>query len=113
LLLWLSAREPGYTEKYNSVEGLFGDFPHLVDEEMVETVASHCDAYAECVSVRGRPQQLTSRFTGKPTRVVVPGGRPLTENSYYPSPEMHEDAAALLSPICRGLLDGRLEQLRS
>lgn len=113
LLLWLSVREPGYTEKYDSVEGLFGDFPHLVDEEMVETVGSHCDAYAACVSVRGRPQQLRSRFTGKPTRVLVPGGRPMTENTYYPTPEMHQDAAALLRPICRRLLDRRLEQLRS
>jgi hypothetical protein len=80
---------------------------------MVETVRSHCDGYAACVSVRGRPQQLRSRFTGKPTRVLVPGERPTTGNSYYPSPEMHQDAAALLRPICQELLDRRLEQLRS
>jgi hypothetical protein len=110
LLLWLSVREPGYVENYDSVDELFGDFPHLVNEEMVETVSSDCDAYVECVSVRGRPQQLRNRFTGRPTRVVVRGGRDWTENPYYPTPEMHEDAAALLGPICRGLLNRRLEQ---
>jgi hypothetical protein len=113
VLLWFSVRKPRYTEKYDSVQGIFGDFPHLVNEEMIETIASHCDAYVECVSVRGRPQQLRSRFTGKPTRVLVPGRRPLSENTYYPSPEMHQDAAAVLRPICRDLLDRRLEQLRS
>ena len=113
VLLWLSVRQPGYTETYDSLDGLFGDFPHLVNEEMVDTVRAACDAYVECVSIRGRPQQLRSRFTGKPTCVVVPGGTDMTENSYYPTPEMHQDAAALLGPICRGLLDRRLEQLKS
>jgi hypothetical protein len=113
VLLWLSVREPGYVPKYDSVPGLFGEFPQLVNAEMVERVASHCDAYVECVSVRGRPQQLKNRFTDKPTRVVIPGDRPWAENHYYPTPEMHQDAAALLTPICQELLDRRLEQLRS
>jgi len=113
LLLWFSVREPAYTERYDSVPGLFGDFPQLVNEEMVESVASHCDAYAACVSARGRPQQLRNRFTGKPTRVVIPGDRPWSNNYYYPTPQMHQDAAALLAPACRRLLDHRLEQLRS
>ncbi len=109
VLVWLSVREPAYTEKYDSVEGLFGNFPHLVNQTMVETVASHCDAYAACVSIRGRPQRLRNRFTGKPTRVLVPGGGDMTENSYYPTPEMHQDAAALLGPICRELLDRQIK----
>lgn len=113
VLLWLSVREPRYTEKCDSAGGLFGDFPHLVNEEMNETVGSRCDATVECVSVRGLPQQLMSRFTGRPTRVLIPGGKLMTENIYYPSPEMHQDAAALLSPVCQGLMDRRLEQLRS
>lgn len=112
VLFWLSVREPGYTEKYDSVDELFGDFPHLVNQEMVETVKSDCDAYVECVSVRGRPHQLRSRFTGKPTRVVVPWGPDMTENTYYPTPEMHQDAGALLSPVCRAVLERGLERLR-
>ena len=113
VLLWLSVREPAYTESYESADELFGDFPHLVNAEMVETVRADSDAYVECVSVRGRPQQLRSRFTGKPTRVAIPGGPDWSENSYYPTPEMHEDAAALLGPICRRLLNRRVEQLGS
>lgn len=113
LLLWLSIREPSYTENYSSVDDLFSDFPHLVNQEMVQAVRSDCDGYAECVSARGRPQRLRSRFTGKPTHVVIPGGDDMTENIYYPTPEMHQDAAAVLGPIARSMLGSRIEQLRS
>jgi hypothetical protein len=106
VLLWLSIREPHYVEKYDSIHNLFGEFPHLVNDSMVEDIRSDCTAYVECVSARGRPQQLKSRFTGRPTRVLVPGEVPMTENSYYPTPEMHEDAAALLVPICQEIVDG-------
>jgi hypothetical protein len=34
-------------------------------------------------------------------------GALLTENRYYPSPEMHEDAAAMLIPVCREILEGK------
>jgi hypothetical protein len=106
VLLWFSIREPDYAEQYTDVRALFGEFPHLVNNEMVESVSSGCDAYAHCVTDRGRPQQLRSRFSGRPTRVMgVRGGDLLTENRYYPSPEMHQDAAAVLKPICQGFLD--------
>lgn len=111
VLLWLSVRDPDYDESYDSVGEMFGHFPHLVNREMVDVVASCCDAYVLCVSARGRPQQLTSRFTGRPTRVVVPDGPPWHENAYYPTPEMHQDAATLLTPVCQKLLRGRGEQL--
>jgi hypothetical protein len=29
----------------------------------------------------------------------------LLRNSYYPSPEMHDEAARLLLPVCRRLLE--------
>jgi hypothetical protein len=112
VLLWLSVREPGYTERYHSVGSLFGEFPHLVNAHMVEAARAESDGYAECVSVRGRPQQLRNRFTGKPTRVAVPGRTDMTVNDYYPTPEMAQDAATLLRPICRELLDRRLDQAR-
>src|SRR5437773_8852640 len=51
---------------------------------------------SECVSSRGIPQPLISRFTGTPT--TIEGRRDLNarwdgSNAYYPSPEMHLDAA--------------------
>jgi hypothetical protein len=66
-------------------------------------------AYAECVSLRGSPQPLVSRFTGRPVTVNPADDRldlavkPWAENRYYPSPEMHEDAARTLQAVCAEL----------
>ena len=65
--------------------------------------------YVECVSSRGSPQPLIDRFTGRPTTIDTSDDRPdftdvWTHNAYYPSPEMHQDAAARLEPLCRRLL---------
>ena len=65
---------------------------------MLAEVRPHAQAYVECVTTRGSPQQLRSRFTG----VAITG--PEAENHYYPSPEMHEDAARALQEICPRLL---------
>jgi Domain of unknown function (DUF6473) len=93
------------------VEGLMGDFPHLVDGPSVRRVAAACTAYAECLSARGMGQILVSRFTGKPIGEVehsalgdefskIPH---LSHNTYYPSAEMHEDARDVLLPVIQGL----------
>jgi hypothetical protein len=82
----------------------FGDFPQLVNRSMVEQVRPLADDYVECVSSRGSPQPLISRLTGEPASVAHRGDlRPGTQefNSYYPSPEMHEDAANALLEACR------------
>jgi hypothetical protein len=107
VLFWFAMREPDYRESYIHVSTLLGGFPHLVNREMLEAVKKEADEYVHCVTDRGMPQRLISRFTGKPAK-VDPGrsrkdlkGRLWTHNSYYPSPEMHEEAAALLIPACR------------
>jgi uncharacterized protein DUF6473 len=108
MLFWFSVREPEYLEKYDDVEGLLGRFPHLVNREMVEIVRSQCDAYVQCVTDRGLPQRLRSRFTGRPAPVPVRadlGRWWQAENRYYPSPEMHCEAADLLEAACRRFLD--------
>ncbi|MEA2626355.1 MAG: hypothetical protein QOD06_2400 [Candidatus Binatota bacterium] len=111
VLLWLSRRPPAYRERYSDVQALFGDFPQLVNEKMIAAVRHHADAYVECVTSRGSPQPLVSRFTGQPTTIdpsqaggVGRTSRPHAFNFYYPSPEMHEDAAAALEPTCDLLL---------
>lgn len=94
------------------VEGLMGDFPHLVDGGSVREVAAACQAYVECLSARGMGQRFVSRFTGRPvtelyhhalgaefTKLPV-----MTNNFYYPSAEMHEDARDLLAPEIRRML---------
>jgi len=111
ILLWFSKRAPDYQERHGSLNQLFGEFPQLVNRTMVEAVRSRCDGYVECVTSRGSPQPLLSRFTGLPVTVDPARDRPdlqagpaWTHNVYYPSPEMHEDAAAALQPALRPLL---------
>lgn len=110
VFFWFSKRTPSYPDDLTTVQTTFGEFPQLVNTWMVEEVRRKCAGYAECVSDRGSPQPLFSRFTGKPTTVDPVddrpdlGGQPAwSENLYYPSPEMHEDAAECLAPVLRDL----------
>jgi hypothetical protein len=97
VLFWFSRRGTDYTEDYASTFKLFGEFPQLVHTEMLAPLKARATSYVECVSARGTPQKLFSRFTGEPAT------EPHAFNAYYPSPEMHEDAADALEPVCRGL----------
>jgi hypothetical protein len=107
---WFSTRPPDYSESLRNVPKLFGAYPQLVNAEMVTRVRWNADHYVQCTSSRGLPHRLVDRFTGEPTAVEDPWtSAKWTENWYYPSPEMHEDAAAKLEPSCRvfaGLGDG-------
>ncbi|MAF14000.1 MAG: hypothetical protein CMI53_03860 [Parcubacteria group bacterium] len=109
ILFWFSKRKPDYKEKYTDVNKLFGEFPQLVNKQMVEQIKQFSDKYVECISYQGSPQLLSSRFTGKP--ITIDNSKihkiftsKFTHNSYYPSPEMNEDAAKLLEPICQKFL---------
>jgi uncharacterized protein DUF6473 len=97
ILFWFSERSPDYEESYSErrPRRLFGKFPHLVNRSMVEQVRPVSDEYVECISARGLPQRLVSRFTGEEVRY----------NRYYPSPEMHADAADALVEASRKYAD--------
>jgi hypothetical protein len=94
------------------VEGLMGDFPHLVDGNCVREVAAASSAYAECLSTRGMGQILVSRFTGQQISEIEHSALGdefaklphMTHNTYYPSAEMHEDARDALLPVVREVL---------
>ena len=104
ILFWFSQRTPDYEESYSDVHSLFGDFPQLVNRSMVERIRQLGDDYVECISARGLPQPLVSRFTGEPAFVMHRadlGAGTQEYNTYYPSPEMHADAADALLEICR------------
>ena len=104
VLFWFASRGPRYAQGWSNLADLFGAFPQLVNSDMVRKVRTRCDYYVECVTDRGIPQILTDRFTGARTSVSDPWtSAPWTKNWYYPSPEMHEDAAAALEPLCRML----------
>jgi len=108
ILFWFAQRTPDYDEEYSDVNGVFGSFPQLVDAATMAELAPHADGYVECVSSRGLPQPLFDRFTGEPTTMqdvaVELGGQRHTHNYYYPSPEMHEDAAKALLKPARSML---------
>jgi hypothetical protein len=102
ILFWFSTRQPDYTPRRDSVAGLFGAYPQLVDGEMLAQIRGLADHAVVCVTRRGLPQKLRDRFTGAPTVVSDEWtSQPWTENWYYPSPEMHEDAADALEPAAR------------
>ena len=111
ILFWFSVRTPKYDERHEPPAWrLFGEFPQLVNAEMVAELRGHADRYVECVSRNGLPQNIVDRngapaeflsHMKSPTEPVMSG-----ENTYYPSPEMHVEAAALLAPVCRMLLRG-------
>jgi hypothetical protein len=100
ILLWFSQRPPEYEENYDDVWAMFGKFPQLVNRPMVERIRELSDEYVECVSSRGWPQRLFSRFTGEPVSIDL-GGMSTEYDRYYPSPEMHVDAADALIEACR------------
>ena len=118
VLMWFSRRRPeqrtrrkfeAWWQRYDSATAMFGDYPQLVTRKMVEAVRGDVQHYVEAVTSRGSPQPLRSRFTGEPVLIDRKNDRPdlsgtFTHNAYYPSPEMHEDAAAALEPVCRALL---------
>jgi hypothetical protein len=106
VLLWFATRPPAYKQGWGDLSQLYGEFPQLVNPEMVSDVRSRCERYVECVTKRGLPQTLLDRFTGKRTAVTDPwtSGQ-WKKNWYYPSTQMHEDAAASLEPACRSLIE--------
>jgi hypothetical protein len=91
---------------------LFGQFPQLLDGCSIDQVASACAGYAECSSTRNQGHRLHNRFSGEPVEIDnaildprIPGQ--WTHNWYYPSPEMHEDAATALTTAVKELAQWR------
>uniref|UniRef100_UPI0030EBEA55 hypothetical protein n=1 Tax=Rhizorhabdus argentea TaxID=1387174 RepID=UPI0030EBEA55 len=75
----------------------------FVNSASVNEIRPLFDDYVECRSTRNYGYQLVSRFTGEPVEVdggsmaAYSEGVKWSTNHYYPSPEMHEDAADALT----------------
>ena len=90
------------------VHRMYGAFPQLVDAAIANEAAAMCTAAVNCVSERGMGAPLVNRQTGKPINPADYSGRAVEyvalatgRNDYYPSQEMHEDAAAALLEVVR------------
>lgn len=100
-LLWLSRRKPDYTPNYESVFGIGNHYPQLLDASTLDSFRGAFDAYAECAEPLGVPQAL---WHGDQVDATSRDEHGQLWNYYYPTPQMHDDAAAKLIPICRELL---------
>lgn len=115
IFFWFSERTPTFRPSFHSAPALLGRFPHLVDQNMIDTLRPLVDHYVECVSTRGRPQRLFSRFTGEQVTVDCTWDRKVPAdgdgegialysgvwktNRYYPTPEMQEDGCKALEEV--------------
>lgn len=117
IFLWYSMREPDYEIDWKELceqkgqldhEGsptgvlhcLWSDQHHMVDGPTASAAAAQCSDEARCISNRGMSAVLMNRHTGQPidSANYVDKGleyMPLASgrNDYYPSAEMHQDAA--------------------
>lgn len=98
ILHWFSKVSPERKDSYSSPQSLLGPFPQLVNRRMLEEIQGGCDDYVETISSRGLPQKLWHSAAKIGGTKIVDG---LLFNTYYPSPQMHQEAAALLLPVCR------------
>ncbi|MBR8828223.1 MAG: hypothetical protein DSM107014_10055 [Gomphosphaeria aponina SAG 52.96 = DSM 107014] len=112
ILFWFSIRQPDYQYNYNNKQAhlLCKAYPQLVNLQMIEAIKNDCEEYVECVSERGMPQILINRFTGEPIKVDqkwkgIEKKVETSKNKYYPSPEMHMDAANALEEVCQKYCD--------
>jgi hypothetical protein len=106
IFLWISQRELNYKFIGRKFKEFSGWFPHFVDQDTVSHVVNNARntlgqenvEYVELTSTTGLPQTLFNRWTGAPEKIISDG--PMGHmNFYYPSPEMHDEAAQRILPI--------------
>ena len=112
-LFWFSVRNPQYKMNFNNVKSLLSEFPHLIDSSLIDAVKPLADRYVECVSNRGLPQKLYAKNTTDAVEITYALGlgakaKKSEYNKYYPSPEMHLDAADALLNTCQELNESSL-----
>lgn len=92
ILFWFSERapneEPQTKDKKTKLK-----YPHYVDQAMLDAVTPFVDKIVYCISSEGLPQSL---LVDGEAVLQTPFGMPVRENRYYPSPEMHQQAAEAL-----------------
>ncbi|MEX2520704.1 MAG: DUF6473 family protein [Paracoccaceae bacterium] len=100
ILFWFSERGPDEAPLVATDQPEL-KYPQFVDQQMIDAVAPLADAVIYCVTSAGMPQSL---LRDGEAVLQTPFGMPVSENRYYPSPEMHVEAAKTLLPAIRALL---------
>ena len=108
ILLWFSKRTPDYQAGSNDYKAMAGVFPQFVNRDMVNEVIGFADQYVEVVTSRGMPHVLTDKTTEAPIDVLLGDAKvQQSVNTYYPSPEMHEDAFTQLLPALQSVIGAK------
>jgi len=96
---------------HETVEGIVDIYPQFITGDNLGPITRIGQPLVTCTSNRNQVFTLRSRYTGKPVEIdyaSLPGvpSHKETENIYYPSPQMHWDAAITLGAAIReqGLL---------
>ncbi|MGK7939757.1 MAG: DUF6473 family protein [Crocosphaera sp.] len=102
ILFWFSPRNPNYEEKYTQLSTLFGGFPQLINQDMVDAIKDLSDDYVQYIYDKNAYQLLFSRFNNQPVKLEDwEGKKTISKDSYYPIPEEHLKAADALEEICK------------
>ena len=101
VLLYFSDRAPAYTCDYTTLYGILRSPPQLVDDTVVSRLIPFADAYVECASPPDGPQRLWTADHPIDGAKLIDG---CLFNTYYPTPEMHVEAADALERACRGMV---------
>lgn len=105
ILLFFGINEPILNEnktiKPKNINNFMGTHPQLVTRDMINDLSLLCNAYAEVITNKGLPQKLSKPVIMNADGKYFPSATAFisNKNNYYPSPEMHDDAAKLLIPI--------------
>jgi GT2 family glycosyltransferase len=110
ILLWFSERKPEYRIGFENTDTLFGKYPQLINQKVVDDILPFADFFVDATSTAGMPQKLSDRFTGEtPITYGNPDSSVLRVQGFndyysYPSPEMHQLAYKKLITVCWQLI---------
>jgi len=112
ILFWFSPKRLDEPVDFGAADtrAFLGKFPQFITGRNVDALRPFQGRFITCFSDRNMGQPLVSRFTGQPVEIdygLLRGLGVTTKeknNNYYPSSDMHIDAAQALFPAVREIL---------
>ncbi len=110
ILVWFSTRLPDYSLEVKDLSSLNGgSYPQYIDQQTLLQVIPYFDYFVECVSSKGKPHYLYSQE--EIVKLNMGNEKWVSENKYYPTPQMHIDVQKALYPVCSHLITSDEKQL--